>query len=297
MKHNEEGQKEINKEERKILLELQKDEITSERVYRRIAQKEKNSENKKVLENIANEESKHYLILKKYTKREVSPNKFKIFIYMLIVRIFGITFGVKLLERNEEKGQKHYSRILERYPEIPAIIEDEEQHENELIAMIDEERLNYIGSIVLGLNDALVELTGALAGFTLALQTGQLVALTGLITGISAAMSMGASEYLSSKSEGNQNAKKSALYTGRTTYLITVILLILPFFLIPSSFISLGITLAVAISIIAFFNYYISVTSDEHFGKKFLEMALISLGVAAISFGIGYLIDQFILSG
>ena len=40
----------------------------------------------------------------------------------------------------------------------------EEEHERELIALIDEERLRDMGSVVLGLNDALVEFTGMLAG-------------------------------------------------------------------------------------------------------------------------------------
>ena len=35
--------------------------------------------------------------------------------------------------------------------------------------MINDERLQYISSMVLGINDALVELTGAPAGFTFAL--------------------------------------------------------------------------------------------------------------------------------
>lgn len=62
-------------------------------------------------------------------------------------------------------------------------------------------RLSYMSSVVLGLNDALVEFTGALAGFTLALNEPRLVALTGSITGVAAALSMAASEYLSTKSD------------------------------------------------------------------------------------------------
>jgi len=53
--------------------------------------------------------------------------------------------------------------------------------------LIEEKRLEYTGSIVLGLNDALVEMTGALAGLTLALQNTRLIALSGLVTGIAAA--------------------------------------------------------------------------------------------------------------
>ncbi|UJG42787.1 MAG: VIT1/CCC1 transporter family protein [Candidatus Heimdallarchaeum endolithica] len=285
----------LDKKERRIFLKLQKDEATANLIYTKISVKEKNSHNKEILRKIAEEEKKHYEILKSYTKTDVHPNRFTIFLYSLISIIFGITFLVKLLERGEDKAQENYRVFYEKYPPILPIIEDEENHEIELISMIDEERLNYMGSIVLGLNDALVELTGALAGFTFAIKTGSLIALTGLITGISAALSMGASEYLSSKTEGDINAKKSAIYTG-FTYLITVFLLIIPFFLLQNQFISLAITLSVAILIIAVFNYYISVTNDEKFIKKFLEMAVISLGVTLISFGIGYLIDKFILN-
>ena len=151
-----------------------------------------------------------------------------------------------------------------------------------------------MGSIVLGLNDALVELTGALAGFTFALQNTRLIAITGLITGIAASFSMAASEYLSQRSEGEgEKAFKSSLYTG-TAYIITVILLILPYLLIEHFMIALGATLAIGIAIIFFFNYYISVAKDLNFKARFSEMAIISLGVSAITFLIGVLVRQFI---
>jgi VIT1/CCC1 family predicted Fe2+/Mn2+ transporter len=157
--------------------------------------------------------------------------------------------------------------------------------------MLDEELLQYVGSIVLGLNDALVELTGALAGFTLALGNPRLISLTGLVTGIAASFSMAASNYLSNRAENNPNAGKSALYTG-IAYLITVVLLILPFILLGNPFFALAITLSTAVLIIFFFNYYLSVAKDLDFIHRFLEMALISLGVAALSFGIGYLLKN-----
>jgi VIT1/CCC1 family predicted Fe2+/Mn2+ transporter len=146
---------------------------------------------------------------------------------------------------------------------------------------------------VLGLNDALVELTGALAGFTLALSDNKIISLVGLVTGISAALSMAASDYLSSKAEGDPKARKSAVYTG-VAYFFTVILLILPFLVITSKFLALGITLATAILIIFVFNYYISTAKDLNFKARFLEMATISMGVAAFSFFVGYAL-KFIL--
>ena len=83
----------------------------------------------------------------------------------------------------------------------------------------------YTGSIVLGLNDALVELTGALAGLTLALQNAQIIAVAGLISGIAASLSMAASEYLSIRADGRSHALYSAFYTG-VAYMMTVLFLI-----------------------------------------------------------------------
>ena len=68
-------------------------------------------------------------------------------------------------------------------PDAKAIVKDEDEYERQLMNMIDEERLRYVGSMVLGLNDALVEFTGALAGYTFSLQNTRMVAMTGLIMG------------------------------------------------------------------------------------------------------------------
>ena len=158
--------------------------------------------------------------------------------------------------------------------------------------MLDEERLRYVGSVVLGLNDALVELTGALAGLTLAFQNTRLIALSGLITGISASVSMAASEYLSTRTEKTEkNPIRAAVYTG-IAYVITVALLILPYLLLQNYLVCLAITLATAVLIIAVFNYYISVARGESFRRRFLEMAGVSLAVASLSFVVGFLIRQ-----
>ena len=138
----------------------------------------------------------------------------------------------------------------------------------------------------------LVELTGALAGLTLSLRSTALIAVAGLVTGVSTSLSMGASEYLSTKSEDGNNALRASFYTG-TTYLVTVIMLILPYLILDNYYLCLGMTLAIAIIIILLFNFYISVAKDLNFRRRFFEMAGISLGVAALSFGLGFVIRLF----
>jgi len=208
--------------------------------------------------------------------------------------IFGFTFGIKLMERGEENAQENYASISNTIPEAVKFQHEEDVHEEQLINMLDEERLRYAGSIVLGLNDALVELTGALAGLTLALQDVKLIALSGLITGIAASMSMAASEYLSTRSEDtSKHPVRAAIYTG-IAYIMTVALLVLPYLLFENYILDLIITLITAVLIIAVFNYYISVAKGESFRARFLEMAGLSLGVAIISFVIGYFIRQWL---
>jgi VIT1/CCC1 family predicted Fe2+/Mn2+ transporter len=272
--------------------QFQQNEITESVVYHKLANIEKDPHNKEILLQISQDEYRHYQMLENYTKKTPKVNKRKVFFYYLIARIFGVTFGLKLMEGGESKAQVKYG-AFEDYPDIKQIAQDEEKHEKALIDILKEEKLDYMGSIVLGLNDALVELTGALAGFTLALQDAKLVALTGTITGIAAALSMASSEYLSTRMEdGGKHALKASVYTG-FAYLMTVVILILPFLLLDNIFISLSITLVAAVGIIAAFNYYYSVVKGEPFRRRFLEMAGLSLGVAVISFGIGYLLKVF----
>jgi vacuolar iron transporter family protein len=280
----------IDPELRRLLLVFQSNEITEYHIYKRLAKSIKSPENRAILEKIAEDELKHYHMWKGYTNQEVKPNRLLMWFYYLISRIFGYTFGIKLMERGEEDAQANYERLKGTIKEIEVFLQDENNHEHALIDMLDEESLRYAGSVVLGLNDALVELTGALAGLTLALQNTQLIALSGLITGIAAALSMGASEYLSTRSEEtDKNPLKASIYTG-IAYIITVAILILPYLILDNYYVCLGVSLTSAVVIIAIFNYYISVAKDEPFRRRFFEMAGLSLTVATFSFIIGYFI-------
>ncbi len=285
----------LTEQTRKLLQSYQQFEITDHIIYSRIASREKDPKNKKVLERIAAEEVEHAAIWKKYTGREVKPRRRQIFWYGLISRLMGYTFVIKLMERGEYSTGKKYEQLLQEVPEAARIIEDEQRHEEELAAMLDEERLQYVGAMVLGLNDALVELTGTIAGLTFAFTSTRLVALSGIITGVSATLSMAASNYLAERANGNPNAFKSSMYTG-ISYLVTVALLVLPYLLYPErAYVAALVTmLALVILIILFFNYYISVAKDLPFARRFGEMAGISLGVAFISFMIGLAVKAFL---
>ncbi|HET7143762.1 MAG TPA: VIT1/CCC1 transporter family protein [Anaerolineales bacterium] len=284
----------LSEDIRKKVILFQQTEITEYHIYKRLAQRIKSRENAKILDQIAEDELRHYNGWMEYTQEEVQPRWFFVWFYYFVSILFGFTFGVKLMELGEQTAQGNYASVAKEIPEAAKYQEEENIHEEKLIAMLDEERLRYAGSVVLGLNDALVELTGALAGLTLALQNVKLIALSGLITGIAASLSMAASEYLSTRSEKtSKNPIRAAIYTG-IAYIVTVTLLILPYLLFENYFIDLGIALTTAVIIIAVFNYYISVANGESFRERFLEMAGLSLSVAAFSFVIGYFIRKWL---
>lgn len=279
---------------RKRLLRAQADEITEHQIYLRLADIEKESSNRKVLQRIAADEKDHYAHWKKHTGRDVRPSMLLVWAYMVLARLFGLVFTVKLMERVEHLAQRSYGEIGESFPEALRIMREEKEHEAELLRMLNEDRLRYVGSIVLGLNDALVELTGALAGLTLALQNARLIAMTGLITGIAASLSMSASEYLSTRTE-DDNARhpvKAAVYTG-VAYVFTVALLIIPYLFLDNPFLALGLCIGFALLVIFLFTFYISVAKELPFSRRFFEMAGISLTIAAVSFGVGFLVKKF----
>ena len=278
-----------------IIKKMQQNELTESVIYEEIAKFAKGEENREVLLRLAQEEKAHYEIWKKYTGIEMNPQKGKVFRYKLLAKIFGFTFAVKLMENGEEAAQEEYALVAEEVEESAFIRQQEKEHEEALLEMLDEESLQYVGSMVLGLNDALVELTGSLAGFTFAMQKTRLIALSGLIMGISATFSMASSEFLAARSEGRNDAFKSCCYTG-IAYLITVALLITPYLLLGNTqyMTALFAMLAIVILIIAGFTYYISVVKNEKFRPQFLEMSAISVGVAVLSFVVGILAKKFL---
>ena len=278
-----------------VIRRMQQGELTESVIYEKIAAFAKGDENKETLRRLAAEEKAHYNIWKNYTGIEMKPEKGKILWYTFLARTLGFTFAVKLMENGEENAQGEYELLAAEVEESAEIRRQEVEHEEALLAMLDEERLQYVGSMVLGLNDALVELTGSLAGFAFALQNTRLIALSGLIVGISATFSMASSEFLAARSEGRSDALKSCSYTG-IAYLLTVVALILPYLLFaPGQYMAALICmLAVVILIIAGFTYYTSVAQGEPFKSRFGEMAIISITVAVLSFVVGILAKKFL---
>jgi VIT1/CCC1 family predicted Fe2+/Mn2+ transporter len=139
-----------------------------------------------------------------------------------------------------------------------------------------------------------VEITGALAGLTFAFGNSSIVITTGLILGLIMTLSVTSTEYLAAKSGFSiKNPLKSVIYAGFAN-IFTVVFLLLPYLLIENIFIALGVTISIAIIIIFLFSFYLSVTRDTSTRRIFLEMASVSLGIAALAFAIGHFAKEFL---
>ncbi len=276
----------------RLIKQAMKNEITEYEIYKRLS-KDIGGENGEILRKIAEQELSHYKFWSNLLGEEVKPSKFKLYFYLLVSKLLGLNFGIRLMELGEERARISYAELEDFHPAVKGILEEERNHEETLLALLDKRELEYSGSFVLGLSDAIVELLGALAGFTLALRNTKLVVGLGLITGIAAALSMASSEYLSTKEEGIRNPIKASVYTG-LAYIMSVVALIMPFFLISSPFMSLIASIAISIFIIAGFSFYIAVAKGVEFWSRAVEMSAIALSVAGISFLIGFLVRIYL---
>ncbi len=276
-------------------LRQQQNEIDEHHIYKRLAQLQKSEHNKKILNEIAEDELRHYKFWVKITKKELAPRNWWVLYYTTMARLFGLSFALKLMERGEEGAEEFYLQTAKEIPEAKKIYEDEVRHEKMLLNMLKDEKLEYAGAVVLGMNDALVELTGTLTGVALAFNNAKYVGITGVIMGIAASLSMAGSAYLEARENADKgiNPKKYAFYTG-FSYILTTILVVLPFFLLDSAKMALVAMFGAAALVIVVYNYYIAVARDEDFGKRVGEMFAITFGVSLISFIIGYLVNRYL---
>jgi len=281
---------------RKIILGFQEKEITEHLVYKKLAERS-GGRNAEVLRRISEDELRHYNEWKKYTQTDVHPSSLTVLKYLIFSRIFGLTFVMKIMEGSEEKAQEAYDRISSELPAARHIhLPDEKKHERLLMDAIDEKRLDYVGSMVQGLNDALIGLSGELAGLTFALQNTWVIGIVGLISGIAQFVSMFASEtelFLSQRTEENREALQTALYAGMV-YVLTVLFLIVPYFISTNYSIALSVTILNTFLVIIFFTFFVSVVKNTSLRKMFTAIAVISLGVAALSFTIGWILRTFL---
>ena len=277
-----------------------KNELTEHLVYHQLAQMEGNLENRATLERLSAQEKIHYefwkSLLPDASAKNIHPQNYTVWKISFLRIIFGVTFITKFLEMHEADAVKKYENIAASIPEshkarFAQIIEDEKSHERALINQLKEKRVSYIGFIVLGLADAIVEITGVHAGFLGVTGSTLIAGVAGVIVGFSAAISMGSAGYLQAK----QDTDKSAIFSGFLTwasYFCSVILLALPYFLIRVMIPAFIVSTSVGVLLVAGFTFYGAIVFDRKFWREFFETVSLMLATALATFLLGVIVGS-----
>ncbi|HVB13000.1 MAG TPA: VIT1/CCC1 family protein [Nitrososphaerales archaeon] len=273
------------------------DEYTDYIVYKRLAEssRTKDPKLKEILTKLSKVEWKHYEFWIKYSpESKERPKSWAVYVTFFLRFLFGITFAIKFLEKHEDESVKRYKSVLPMIPEedrknFDEMIADEVEHESTLMNETKGKYIKYISFVVLGLADAIVEISGIHAGSLGIYNRTELAGLAGIIAGAAASIAMASAAFAQAKQGFEGSATVSAGFTG-VSYFVSAIILATPYFLTKSMSIAIGSSITLAIIIIAFISYYNSIISNAKFLRDFSELAGIALGASGALFLFGFVI-------
>ena len=262
------------------------DEYTDYLVYKHLAEsrRTKDPKLKAILNKLSSAEYKHYEFWRKYSpEKEIRPSMSTVYLTLFLRFIFGVTFATKYLEKHEDDVVKRYKSVSHLIPEsdksgFDEMVADEVEHEEAFLTETEGKYIKYISFVVLGLADAIVEISGIHAG-SLGIydRTDSPDSLASLRE--TAVLLRWRQLLMHKAKQGFQgSASISASFTG-ISYFVSAIILATPYFLTKVMYIALGTSFTLAILIIAFISYYNSIISESHFLRDFLELAGITVGV------------------
>lgn len=286
-------------------------------MYAHLAKEEDHPKHKRFLNKLTSEERKHEELLRTILSDEgvnvdkYAPSGIKIAFYKIISAVFGVPFGIAVIEREEGETIKDYIAILSQIKEkkstnkLRTIIKDEEAGEQELQENLNDysEHFEYIKSIIFGLNDGLVEILAVVAGLAVVATSPFVVVVGGIIVGISGTLSMAGGAYLSSKSynlvEEEKKGKKAvnvpfkdAAYTG-AFYFLGSLASVAPFAFGMSGFAGI-LTAIITVSIVLVLaSAVIGIVSKTSIKRRSLEMLTISLGAAFVTIILGIILRSY----
>ena len=271
-------------------------EYTDSALYERLSRTvDPGSPFRDVLLQLSATENGHYEFWGKYVPgAKPRLNRLKLYWILFLRHVLGLTFASRYLDRHEASVVKEYQALAELIPPgdktaFEAMVADEREHENEFAQKIESSAIRYISFVVLGLADALVEITGIHAGSLGIYQQTRVAGLAGIVAGAAASLAMASAAYAQAKQGFKGSAKLSAVYTG-VSYFVTAIILATPYFVFEGQLLALTTSMILAVVIVTLITYYSTVISAKPFLRDFLEITLIMFGVTAALYLFGYFI-------
>lgn len=191
------------------------DEMNDHLTYRSLAAGARDPQLAQLLQQIAAMELRHASfwagLLRQHDQPvpDSRPRRLRLWILQLLLRLVGPVWLVSALELGETGAAHTYYRVwregvlddVER-AELQSIIVDELEHEASFRKEQKGSALTNVRDFVLGMNDGLVEILGAVTGLSAAYAGNPLlVAVSGLVVGVAGALSMGIGAFISVRSQ------------------------------------------------------------------------------------------------
>jgi VIT1/CCC1 family predicted Fe2+/Mn2+ transporter len=274
------------------------DEYSDSALYARLSKTvSPDSPFRKVLEDLSATEQRHFEFWRKYVPGE-QPRlaRLKLYWVLFLRRFFGLTFATRYLDRHEGNVVHEYQGLARLIPEADgpayaAMVADEREHEKAFAMKVESSAVRYISFVVLGLADALVEISGIHAGWLGLFEKTEIAGLAGVVAGGAASLAMASAAFAQAKQGFSGSARLSAVYTG-VSYFITAIILATPYFLTSSMILALGSSLGLAVVILAITTWYSIVIQQKPFLRDFVEILAILFGTTILVFLLGAFVSS-----
>ncbi len=248
-----------------------------------------------ILKELSTTEHGHFEFWRKYVPQEEPKlDRLKLYWVLFLRRFLGLTFATRYLDRHESNVVKEYQELEYLIPEADKrtfhdMITDEREHEKAFALKVESSAVRYISFVVLGLADALVEISGIHAGSLGFYDRTEIAGLAGVIAGGAASLAMASAAFAQAKQGFKGSARLSATYTG-VSYFITAVVLATPYFLTSNMVFALSSSLTLAVIILAVTTWYSIVISEKPFLKDFVEILAILFAASIILYAFGYLV-------
>ena len=272
----------------KVAVESMKDEAKDRAIYEALAKAYRGSNHRytETFRTLAATEQKHYDFWKGYAGgREAKPSRLATFFILNLRLLMGTTFAIRFLERHEANTIARYRAIAPLIPEdgrgaFQDIIADEMSNERSLRDRVEGPFVKYISFVILGLADAIVEISGIHAGSLGIYNSTELTGMAGIVAGAAASIAMASAAYAQAKQGFRGSAPVSASFTG-ASYFVSAAILAGPYFLTGAMVTAMAVSLTFGIVMVMAATYYNSVVSGKRFIKDFAELVAIMLAATA----------------
>jgi VIT1/CCC1 family predicted Fe2+/Mn2+ transporter len=273
------------------------DEWSDYTLYERLARTVRaDSPFTEVLKMLSATEHRHYEFWRKYVpEEEPKLASLKLYWIMFLRRFLGLTFATRYLDRHEEDVVKKYELLAPLIPasdkvEFDQMVADEREHEKALTIKVESSAVGYISFVVLGLADALVEISGIHAGSLGFYDRTEIAGLAGVIAGAAASLAMASAAFAQAKQgDFKGSARLSAMYTG-VSYFVTAIILAAPYFLTMNMIYAISTSLTLAVVILLVTTWYGVVIQEKRFLRDFVEILAILFGTTIALYLFGTLV-------